>query len=104
MDSQPLHTKHCPPWLPGCLIFGSGTNNHLRRCGYPLYKSNSLAEFDDQCSRITTSLNQGRITKKQRAKCYSLVNSLKVLENLDMKYNDGISFRERLKREREIVL
>jgi len=57
---------------------------------YPLYKNNKIFEFDKECSRITTEINQGRITRKQRAKCYSLVNSLKILENLDMKGNENL--------------
>jgi len=53
---------------------------------YPIYQSGDLAEFNQQCSKVTQDVNQGKITRKQKAKTNSLVNSIKMLVNLDEDY------------------
>jgi hypothetical protein len=53
---------------------------------YPIYQSGDLAEFTKQSSQVTQNVNQGKITRKQRAKTNSLVNSMKMLVNLDEDY------------------
>jgi transposase len=50
---------------------------------YPLYQSGNLEEFNIQCGEVTQNVNQGKITRKQKAKTYSLINSIKMLINLD---------------------
>jgi len=54
---------------------------------HELYKMNNESEFVRRCSDITKRLNQGKMTKKQKAKSVSIWNSLKLLENLDEDYN-----------------
>jgi hypothetical protein len=54
---------------------------------YPLYKSGMVAEFDAACIEFTKKINAGKVTRKQKAKTYSLHKSLKVLESLDEEYN-----------------
>jgi len=53
---------------------------------YPIYQSGDLAEFNQQCLKVTQDVNQGKITRKQKAKTNSLVNSIKMLVNLDEDY------------------
>ena len=53
---------------------------------YLIYQSGDLAEFTKQCSLVTQNVNQGKITRKQKAKTQSLVNSIKMLINLDEDY------------------
>ncbi len=58
----------------------------LRRAAkriYPLYVSGNLDEFNQEVIKITQNLNQGKITKKQRAKSSITTRSLDVLTNLD---------------------
>lgn len=50
---------------------------------YSVYKSGDIEEFTMQCGRVTQNVNQGKITRKQKAKTNSLVNSLDMLVNLD---------------------
>jgi len=54
---------------------------------YELYKNDDESEFITVCSQVTKGLNQGKMTKKQKAKSSSIWNSLKLLENLDEDYN-----------------
>jgi hypothetical protein len=53
---------------------------------YPVFQSGDLEEFNKQCGMVTQNVNQGKITRKQKAKTNSLVNSLKMLINLDEDY------------------
>jgi len=53
---------------------------------YPIYQSGDLEEFTQQCLKVTQDVNQGKITRKQKAKTNSLVNSMKMLVNLDEDY------------------
>jgi hypothetical protein len=50
---------------------------------YPIYESGELDEFYQECFNITSRLNQGKLTKKQRIKSYSIPRSLDMLSNLD---------------------
>ncbi len=54
---------------------------------YPLYQQNNQVEFDDKCYKFSQKLNQGKITRKQKAKISSLYKSLQILTNLDRDYN-----------------
>lgn len=54
---------------------------------YPLYKNNNIEKFDFKCKEFTRNLNQGKLSKKQLIKSYSIYKSLKILENLDEDYN-----------------
>ncbi len=50
---------------------------------YPIYQSGDLEEFSRQCSQVTQNLNNGKITRKQKSKTNSLINSVEMLINLD---------------------
>lgn len=50
---------------------------------YPIYESGVLEEFYQECFDITKLLNQGKLTKKQKIKSYSIPRSLDMLANLD---------------------
>jgi len=50
---------------------------------YPIYQSGDLEEFNKQCGQVTQNVNQGKITRKQKAKTHSIVNSIKMLIDLD---------------------
>jgi len=54
---------------------------------YPLYKDGKVTEFDVACNEYTRKINQGRETRKQQIKSYSIYKSLKLLENMDEEYN-----------------
>jgi len=53
---------------------------------FPIYQSGDLEEFNKQCGLVTQNVNQGKITRKQKAKTHSLVNSIKMLIDLDEDY------------------
>jgi len=53
---------------------------------YPIFQSGDLEEFNKKCGLVTQNVNQGKITRKQKAKTQSLVNSLNMLVNLDEDY------------------
>jgi len=55
---------------------------------YPMYQSGEIELFDQACIEFTRKLNQGKCTRKQKAKTYSLYKSLKLIENLDEDYNE----------------
>ena len=55
---------------------------------YPYYESGDIHTFDEMCINFTRRLNQGKSTKKQRAKTYSIYKSLNILTNLDEDYNE----------------
>ena len=48
-----------------------------------VYESGDVEEFSSQVEFITRSMNDGKITRKQIAKSYSLAKSLDILSNLD---------------------
>jgi|BioPla2DNA2_1021312.scaffolds.fasta_scaffold04952_10 hypothetical protein len=54
---------------------------------YPLFEQEKFIEFDNKCAHIAQLFNQGKSTKKQRAKTASIYRSLQVLSNLDRDYN-----------------
>lgn len=62
---------------------------HVKRI-YPMYQNGETSNFDNECLKITQSLNQGKMTSKQQAKTYSIFKSLNVLKDLDEQYNEHI--------------
>jgi len=50
---------------------------------YPLYEQGDISKFTHEIVKITKSLNSGKLTKKQKIKSESMVNSLDMLTNLD---------------------
>ncbi len=54
---------------------------------YPLYESGNQEAFDEQCYGLAQRFNQGKNTRKQKAKIASLCKSLKILTDLDVDYN-----------------
>jgi hypothetical protein len=68
-------------------------NNIMAKKLLDLYSSLDAGEFGDggdfnkSCEKITQMINQGKISKKQTTKTNCIYNSLKVLENLDLDYN-----------------
>jgi len=54
---------------------------------YPLFEAGKLQDFDDRCYGLAQRLNQGKNTKKQKAKIASIYRSLQILTNLDREYN-----------------
>lgn len=53
---------------------------------YPIYESGDLKTFYKECFDITRHINQGKLTKKQRIKAYSIPRSLDMLGDLDEDY------------------
>jgi hypothetical protein len=53
---------------------------------YPIYKSGDPEDFNRECLHATRIINQGKITKKQKTKSYSISKSLDMLKNLDEGY------------------
>ncbi|MCK5614857.1 hypothetical protein KAR91_74030 [Candidatus Pacearchaeota archaeon] len=53
---------------------------------YPIYASGDREEFGRQVELVTRSINGGKISRKQKAKSYSLIKSLDMLSNLDENY------------------
>lgn len=53
---------------------------------FPIYDSGDLQLFYKECFDITRHINQGKLTKKQRIKAYSIPRSLDMLRNLDEDY------------------
>jgi len=54
---------------------------------YPLYEQNKQDEFDGRCYEIAQKFNQGKNTRKQKAKIASIAKSLEVLTKMDRDYN-----------------
>jgi len=54
---------------------------------YPLFQEGKLQDFDDKCYALAQLFNQGKNTKKQKAKIASIYRSLQILTNLDREYN-----------------
>jgi len=50
---------------------------------YPLYQAGDLEEFARQCSQVTQNINSGKLTRKQKTKTNSIINSVEMLVNLD---------------------
>ncbi|MHA1816277.1 MAG: hypothetical protein ACTSX1_09745 [Candidatus Heimdallarchaeaceae archaeon] len=53
---------------------------------YPIYESGNFDLFYHECLETTRILNQGKLTKKQKIKAYSIPRSLDMLTNLDEEY------------------
>jgi len=53
---------------------------------YNIYESGSLDDYYEEVTNITTNLNNGKITKKQKYKSTCLCKSLDILSNLDEDY------------------
>lgn len=53
---------------------------------YYLYKTGNIKQFNEVLSQATQNLNDGKITKKQATKTYSMSRSLDILTNLDEDY------------------
>ena len=53
---------------------------------YPIYESGNFDLFYRECLEATRILNQGKLTKKQKIKAYSIPRSLDMLTNLDEDY------------------
>ena len=53
---------------------------------YKFYESGDLEEFNSSAEYITRNINSGRITKKQKAKTFSISKSLDMLTNLDEEF------------------
>lgn len=53
---------------------------------YPIYKDGEPEDFNRECLYATRIINQGKLTKKQRTKSYSISKSLDMLKNLDEEY------------------
>lgn len=53
---------------------------------YPIYISGDYTEFNRKVELVTRNINGGKITRKQKAKTNSIINSLKMLEDLDESY------------------
>jgi hypothetical protein len=53
---------------------------------YPIYESGDLEAFYKECFDITRHINQGKLTKKQKIKAYSIPRSLDMLGELDEDY------------------
>jgi hypothetical protein len=54
---------------------------------YPLFEAGKIQDFDNECYQLAQRLNQGKNTKKQKAKIASIYSSLNILTNLDRDYN-----------------
>lgn len=53
---------------------------------YPIYESGLMEEFYHECFEITRTINQGKLTKKQKIKAHSIPKSLDMLADLDEDY------------------
>jgi hypothetical protein len=53
---------------------------------FPLYESGETEAFFNSCLDITQTLNQGKLTKKQKIKSHSIEKSIDMLKNLDEDY------------------
>ena len=57
---------------------------------YPLFQAGKIDEFDRKCMDLAQRFNQGKNTRKQRAKICSIYRSLQILTNMDREYNKFI--------------
>lgn len=53
---------------------------------FPIYESGELELFYKECFDVTRHINQGKLTKKQKIKAYSIPRSLDMLKELDEDY------------------
>jgi len=63
--------------------------NKLRKLAkeiYPLFTSENYSSFCEEVNKVTKRVNEGKITRKQKAKSSSIINSLNMLTNLDEDY------------------
>ena len=54
---------------------------------YSLYTDGKQDEFDEKCYAFASKMNQGKNTRKQKAKIASIYKSLNILSDLDRDYN-----------------
>jgi len=54
---------------------------------YPSFEAGHIQDFDNKCYQLAQRFNQGKNTKKQKAKIASIYRSLQILTNLDRDYN-----------------
>lgn len=54
---------------------------------YPLYEQQKQFEFDEKCYELAKKFNQGKNTRKQKAKIASIFKSLEILTKMDREYN-----------------
>jgi len=54
---------------------------------YPLYEQGKQMDFDKKCYDLAKRFNQGKNTRKQKAKIASLFKSLQILTDMDREYN-----------------
>ena len=57
---------------------------------YPMYRDGEIEKFDRTCIDFTRKLNQGKSTKKQRVKTYSIYKTLNILTELNEEYNQHL--------------
>jgi len=57
---------------------------------YPLYEAGKIEEFDGHCYNLARKFNQGKNTRKQKAKISSLYKSLNILTDMDLEYNEHL--------------
>jgi hypothetical protein len=57
---------------------------------YDIYKSGNMNEFTRRVTEITKSFNQGKMTRKQKSKSFSIWNSMQMIEKLDEEHNEYI--------------
>jgi hypothetical protein len=54
---------------------------------YPLYESGDQTGFDEKCYELAKKFNQGKNTRKQKAKIASIYKSLQILTDMNRDYN-----------------
>jgi len=62
----------------------------LARGLYPVYESGEVGEFNRQLEEVTRAINFGKITRKQKAKTYSVAKTLDLLTSLDEDYCENL--------------
>ena len=54
---------------------------------YPLYENNMREDFEEKCADLAARFNDGKLTKKIKAKSCSISKSLDILTKMDRDYN-----------------
>lgn len=54
---------------------------------YPLYENGKYEDFEEKCAELASRLNEGKLTKKIKAKSCSISKSLDILTKMDREYN-----------------
>lgn len=54
---------------------------------YPLYENGQFEDFEEKCAELASKLNDGKLTKKIKAKSCSISKSLDILTRMDRDYN-----------------